>query len=341
MLNKMANAKAPEKKSLIIFFLITYGITFLMAFPMGYFFFAGKDITVFIAAQVLYPASGVILGRLFCEKHRSALPFKFFLGFLTLTAVMILWCFSLFFISDFSATTGSRYSTIIGSIILWILYFLEPNETREKHSLNGHNWYLCIQILGLFFLLFFARSLLTHIIARDFSSWLNNISFFNVYILLISNCISIFLFFPRYFGEEYGWRYFLQPHLQQKVGAIKGVLILGFLWEAWHFPAVLFYYAPISLNDWVAVAQCVLVRYASTTGLAIFLCYAYTRTNNIWLVSLIHMFHNSFGIFLAEITSSWIVIFSRIIADIAIFYPLLLTKPFKKTSCFSHPNKKI
>lgn len=39
-----------------------------------------------------------------------------------------------------------------------------------------------------------------------------------------------------FFGEEYGWRYFLWPKLQNRFGKRKGVLLLRILWGLWHLP---------------------------------------------------------------------------------------------------------
>ena len=39
--------------------------------------------------------------------------------------------------------------------------------------------------------------------------------------------------------EEPGWRGFALPHLQSQVGALRGTLLLGTLWAAWHLPQYL------------------------------------------------------------------------------------------------------
>jgi membrane protease YdiL (CAAX protease family) len=41
-------------------------------------------------------------------------------------------------------------------------------------------------------------------------------------------------------GEELGWRGFLLPHLQPKVGALRASLVVGVLWGLWHAPAFVF-----------------------------------------------------------------------------------------------------
>lgn len=37
-------------------------------------------------------------------------------------------------------------------------------------------------------------------------------------------------------GEEYGWRGFALPRLQNKIGSLGASLALGFLWASWHLP---------------------------------------------------------------------------------------------------------
>jgi uncharacterized protein len=40
-------------------------------------------------------------------------------------------------------------------------------------------------------------------------------------------------------GEEFAWRGFLQGIFIERLGTIKGIALLGFLWSMWHLPALL------------------------------------------------------------------------------------------------------
>lgn len=55
---------------------------------------------------------------------------------------------------------------------------------------------------------------------------------------------NFFLSFLPFFGEEYGWRYYLTPALQSRFGARRGALAVGVLWGLWHLPLNLFFYSP-------------------------------------------------------------------------------------------------
>ena len=45
-----------------------------------------------------------------------------------------------------------------------------------------------------------------------------------------------------FLGEEYGWRFYLQPIMQKKFGMNIGFILLGVVWGLWHTPVDLFFY---------------------------------------------------------------------------------------------------
>lgn len=47
-----------EKKQLIIFILVTYGVTFVQGLLMWFFYEKGADLSIFPETQMFYPAGG-------------------------------------------------------------------------------------------------------------------------------------------------------------------------------------------------------------------------------------------------------------------------------------------
>ncbi len=89
------------------------------------------------------------------------------------------------------------------------------------------------------------------------------------------------------FGEEYGWRGFLQSELT-KLGNLKGVLLVGLIWGIWHFPIILrgiHTYPPSVLGLFLGVVFFVL--WGIIQG------YAVIKTGSIWVAAFMHGLVNS------------------------------------------------
>ena len=88
------------------------------------------------------------------------------------------------------------------------------------------------------------------------------------------------------FGEEYGWRGYLQTELT-RLGRIRGVFLLGVIWGVWHWPVIWMGYnypgQPV-LGSIAMVAMCVLLAY--------FLAYAVFKSNGLWTAAYLHALSN-------------------------------------------------
>lgn len=321
-----------EKKELLIFLAVTFGLTFLMGIPIAILFYAGKDLTFFAGAQMHYPAAGLMLAKLTCEKDNPLLPKKFFAGFLVLTGVMVLWCFTGIFLPDNIRVSGSSILVPIGSIILGILYFSEKEEHRSAYGLTSKNWNLSTRILVLFVVLIFAGDFMATIATEGPDGLVGFLSadfFRHIWILPVGFVFS----FAMFLGEEYGWRCYFQPLLQQKFGLIKGILLFSVLWEFWHLPLVLFYFAP--MEPPMPLLQLIVLRYTLGIMMAIFMAYAYMRSHNVWLPVLIHFTNNSIATFAPETgmgETTWTMVGITILIQAVLFLPFLFSNIFRKQS---------
>lgn len=320
---------AKLKNEVLLFVIITYGLAFLMGIPMALFSFSGKDVSCFVLAQMFYPATGVILGKLLYKRDDILLPKRFFSGFLTVTGIMILWCFISFFLTSETGKIGSSCLAIGFSVILEILYFSEKREKRSAYRLAGKNWGICVRILILFVILFYGPGFLTAIFTDHLSGVkhiLSEIINQNQLFFFLSLPLVFILSVAPFLGEEYGWRAYFQPLLQKKFGLIKGVLLLGVLWEFWHLPVVIFYYAP---RTDISLIQLIMLRYSTCILISIFMAYAYIKTHNIWLPVFIHFLNNNLpGIYIE--TDNWTIIIILTLVKIVMYLPFLFSKIFRK-----------
>lgn len=99
-----------------------------------------------------------------------------------------------------------------------------------------------------------------------------------------SSILSFFLLWPNYFGEEYGWRAYLQDRLFPLLGPRRGVLVLGIIWGLWHAPLILaglfFPGKPV-----LGIAFMVL----STIVMGTIFSYAVLKTGSVWIAVILHM----------------------------------------------------
>jgi len=94
------------------------------------------------------------------------------------------------------------------------------------------------------------------------------------------------------FGEEFGWRGFLQSELF-KMGRLRGVLFLGLIWGIWHYPLIW-----MGHNYPGQPVQGTLLMTVYIICLGIVLGYVMLKTGAIWLVAFLHALNNQVIAFL-------------------------------------------
>jgi len=105
-------------------------------------------------------------------------------------------------------------------------------------------------------------------------------------IVVNSVIIGPFLGLIISFGEEYGWRGFLQTELT-RLGRIRGVFLLGVIWGIWHWRIIWMGYnypgQPI-IGSVFIVAYCIIMAY--------FLAFAVFKSKGIWTAAYLHALIN-------------------------------------------------
>lgn len=320
-------------RKLIVFFSAAFGLPVVLGIFMGAAFYGGKDVGAFPLTWMFLPASGVMLGSLLCrekEAEKEPLPKAFYVTFLVMTVLLVLVCIAGVFV-PVNALIVTNQIVIIGSLICLAELAVLKRERRREWGLSlTVNWKKALAGAGLFAVIYLVLSGLSAAVSwamgEDISAYrLNPMLWMWVMVILPLNFV---LSFTAFFGEEYGWRYYLQPILQQKFGLRRGVIVLGLLWGIWHLPINLFYYSPETS------LQSILGQLAVCVSFGVFFGWVYMRTKNIWAVTLIHFLNNNLGMALFQVSAegvewTWGSLLVSAALYFAVFLPFLLTKEYR------------
>ncbi len=300
---KMNRFGTDDRKKLIIFLLIAFGIDFLMLPVMYIGYQKGADLSAVLVAQMMYPACGVVLAKL-TSYNEGKLP-KFAYGTILATGlftiILAVHCATcpMPYEANGAATSvqylASSYVAVLGSILLIIALCVVDKEKREKAGFRFHNAGKSIFFMFLFFFLYFARIIVIYVVGglidgnlAEYMSYFAQIFTADGQGMLWFNAlISAPLSFIIFLGEEYGWRYYLQPIMQKKFGVLPGTILLGIIWGIWHAGADYMYY-----SDGTGI-QMLCSQIVTCVSLGIFWGYAYMKTNNIWVPVMMHYLNNN------------------------------------------------
>ncbi len=95
-------------------------------------------------------------------------------------------------------------------------------------------------------------------------------------------------------GEEIGWRGFLYPNLKARFGVIRGRLLGGVIWGAWHWPLIWligYEYGASAFNSvgyFGFPISGMLLFCVITTGWGVLHDWLYERSGSIWVPALFH-----------------------------------------------------
>lgn len=343
--------KEMAKTRLIIYVLMAYGLTYLMGILMWYGSTKGYDLTVFPTAQMMYPAAGVIIGLFLAHKGEKILPAGFFITVLATTGVLIVLALLSVFLPvndlNIAGMTMSvynlifQYILIIGSIVALVFLAVAGNEKRAAAGLTRQNWKSAVLIVLAFVGIYIVRTVVSVAVqgvsdgsgmqyVKEWAAMFKNPM---MWLNIAALPINYFFVFIAFFGEEYGWRYYLQPVLQKRFGLRAGVIILGVVWGLWHIPDDLFYYTQTS------GIQMIFAQQITCISLGIFFAYAYMKTQNIWVPVCLHYLNNNLipiisGTFSADVlenqTVSWKDLPVALVLNGLCFGFFLLADVFKK-----------
>ncbi|MCC0679194.1 CPBP family intramembrane metalloprotease [Clostridioides sp. ES-S-0005-03] len=303
------NEEKRKKIQIIIFFSITFGLTYLLGFLL--YFNKFIDPGNFASFIMILPLSSVAIAKFYSEGKTNN-EYKFY----SLVILLFLSYFLLFIAKSFNLINLNQ-SQLVNSILILIssLYLIIYSfKSKELYILKNVR---TGALLIIYFI--FSQVILGLIISR------NNLNYNGILFYLNLTIISLIYIYP-FLSEEYGWRCFLQSIFFNKFDKKIGVIIVGVCWSLWHLPLQFTFYNP----DAPILGSVIHLIYG--IGLSIFLGYVYLKTKNIWICSIIHALVDSLDVICnsSEIPLSYYVILERLIFVSLFYLPFLFTKEYKQ-----------
>jgi len=198
--------------------------------------------------------------------------------------------------------------TLLGLIILIVLRFVSGREAYARAGLAGGKWIYWV-LFGLgFALLYLVQTGLNYLLdlgqAVDVMEYIAAVAPEQVAQMQMSPAalfwatalqsvlLAPFMALLFGFGEEFGWRGYLQSELI-KIGKRKGILLLGIIWGLWHAPVIL-----MGHNYPGYPVAGVFLMTAYTIGLAFLFGYAVLKSGSVLLAAYLHALNNQVVSFL-------------------------------------------
>lgn len=341
-----------EKKELFIFTIVAYGAPYLMGLLLWYAWAKELSVSAFASTQMLYPAAGVCLAFLITRRGDKQVPRVFYISYLVVTvAMLVTTIFTVLIPGQMMTLPGgmqvsiwllvNQYGLIVGNLICLVCYFVSGKKRRIAYGMKWRNWKHSLFCLGLFLFLYMARLVLACAMQGEMEIVAEILKQSDTWLILASLPLSFLLSFIAFFGEEYGWRYYLQPLLQKKFGLRGGVLVLGLVWGLWHLPLDFFFYVTPDKGVIQTTAQII-----TCVSLGIFLAYVYGKTQNIWVPVVIHFLNNNLAVvFSQEQTEqalqnqevTWAMIPIALLLNGLFFGIFLLSRQFQRKESVEEP----
>jgi membrane protease YdiL (CAAX protease family) len=316
VINKASVARV-NWKQVSLFIGLTFGLTWLLDLALylndG---LASPAALIVLQCQMLLPAfSAMLLGMFFfkdspihVKTNRGAS--RWFTWYFLVFTILYLAAVTVSFVRpDLTQMLSSVMlaPSVLGMILVIVLRAVGGKGTFSKAGMGGGKAVLWL-LYGLVILLFAGLQTGLNWLFKmgqvpDISMYLAQAAATgmpaNVFMIVLAVqtvVLGPFLGLLITFGEEYGWRGYLQPALMG-LGKVRGVALVGVIWGIWHWPVIWMGYnypGHPFLGSLFMVLFCI--------GMAFLLGYAVLKAKGVWIAAFLHaLINQSFSFFMGFI----------------------------------------
>jgi len=291
---KMIGAK-PEKKQLkrelFVFLAITFAATYLLEIFVIMQEGAGILSSKWMFIPMYIPAVAAILCMVGFKSKALTRESQLFLAmFLLASAVTLvegLYQPLLGTIGPFPILTAIISVAAFLTVLLQNLRASWRSKLADAKLSFGHNYRYYLIIPVIFSVLFILGYFISHMLGLSLPTIEYDPRSFFVFIGMY--LITFFITWPQYFGEEYGWRFYLQDRVFPLFGTYRGVVLIGIIWGLWHLPLNL---VGLNFPDNLLAGNIIYLGWTIIIG--IIFSYAVLKTRSIWIAVLLHALTDSF-----------------------------------------------
>lgn len=273
------------KKELLAFLALTFAATYLLEFAGIALYGSGILTSRLMIIPMYIPAACAILCMVYFSSAALTREAKIFLSaFLVSAAVAIIEGLNGPLLGTIGPLPVCSFIVSAGTFLLVVVQNLKQpwREGLLPARLSfGRNYRYYPALPVVFFALFVFGLLISHYAGFALPTKEYSLSAFSVFAGL--TLASLILTWPCYFGEEYGWRFYLQDRMFALVGSGKGVILVGLIWGLWHLPLSLM---GLNFPRNLLFGNILYLVWAVVIG--IIFSYAVLKTGSIWIAVLLH-----------------------------------------------------
>jgi membrane protease YdiL (CAAX protease family) len=292
-----------DKKGVFWFLGLTFGLTWLLDLVIYLRGGLGAPGAInVVQLQMMMPAlSAIVLGLFFLPQspiyhRRPAGRGRWFYYIYLLFTVIIAFTSMGTLLAPEAMPPAVAYApllpSVLGLLVLVVLRFAAGRQAMDRVWLAWGNW-RCWLLFGLGFVAYYVlQAALNAFTGLGSASFGPNLTpkgaSSGTYLILGAMQIlgMSILGIVIGFGEEYGWRGYLQSELF-KLGRVRGVLLMGLIWGTYHWPVILMGW---NYPGYPLLGLVLMVLWCTADGIV--LSYAVLKSGSVLLAAFLHAVGN-------------------------------------------------